>query len=73
MSPSNKKMDYAKVLAAIGNYAAKQNMDDVCVLEFEDGMILTGSTIVEVGEVLNRHIVTHIFSNDDLQKMIKGG
>jgi len=73
MSPSQKRTDYAKVLAAIGTFATKHNLDDVCVIEFEHGMILTGSTIVEVGEVLNRHVVTHIFSNEDLQKMVKGG
>jgi hypothetical protein len=73
MSPSNKKTDYVKVLAAIGNFATKQGLDDVCVMEFEDGMILTGSTIVEVGDILNRHNVTHIFSTQDLQKMLKGG
>lgn len=73
MSPSQKKTDYAKVLAAIGAFASKQGMDDVCILEFEHGMILTGSTIVEVGEILNRHQVTHIFSTEDLQKMVKGG
>lgn len=73
MSPAHKKIDYAKVLAAIGSYAAKHGLDEVCVMEFEEGMILTGSKIVEAGEVLNRHQMTHIFSSEDLQKMTKGG
>lgn len=73
MSPPHKRTEYAKVLSAIGNFATKQGLDDVCVMEFENGMILTGSTIVEVGDVLNRHTVTHIFSTEDLQKLTKGG
>ena len=73
MSPSRKSIDYAKALAAIGNFAAKQGLGDICVMEFEEGMILIGSKIYETGEILNRQSVSHIFSVDDLQKMIRGG
>jgi hypothetical protein len=73
MSPSRKQFDYVKALAAIGQFAIKQNMTDICVMEFEDGMILIGSIIYETGEILNRQTVSHVFSADDLQKMIKGG
>ena len=73
MSPSRKQLDYAKVLAAIGQFATKKGLTDVCIMEFEDGVILIGSLIYETGEILNRQSVTHIFSTDDLQKMVKGG
>ena len=73
MSPSRKQFDYAKVLAALGQYAAKQGLSDICVMEFEEGMILIGTIIYETGEIMNRQSVSHIFSTDDLQKMAKGG
>ncbi|MBI5033975.1 MAG: hypothetical protein HZB51_25930 [Chloroflexi bacterium] len=73
MTPSRKQLDYAKALAVIGQFAAKQGLSDICVMEFEEGMILIGSTIYETGEILNRQTVSHIFSVDDLQKMIRGG
>ncbi len=73
MSPSRKHLDYSKVLASIGQFAAKQGLTDICVMEFEEGMILIGSLIFETGEILNRQTVSHIFSADDLQKLVKGG
>ncbi len=73
MSPSRKQFDYARALAAIGQFATKQGLSDICVMEFEEGMILIGSMIYDTGEILNRQTVSHIFSVDDLQKMIKGG
>jgi hypothetical protein len=73
MSPSKKQFDYSKVLAALGQFAAKKGISDICVMEFEDGMILIGSVIYETGEILNRQTVSHIFSADDLQKLVKGG
>jgi hypothetical protein len=73
MSPSRKHFEYGKALAAVGQFAAKQNLNDICVMEFEDGMILIGSLIYETGEILNRQTVSHVFSTDDLLKMIKGG
>ncbi len=73
MNPSRKHLDYPKVLAAIGQFAAKQGLSDICVMEFEEGVILIGSMIYETGEILNRQTVSHIFSADDLQKLMKGG
>ena len=73
MAPSQKQLDYAKALAAIGQFATKQGLEDICVMEFEEGMILIGSMIYDTGEILNRQTVSHIFSVDDLQKMIRGG
>lgn len=73
MSHSKLQLNYAQVLAAIGRFVAKQELSDVCILEFEDGMILTGSKIYDSGEMMNRRTETHVFSTDDLHKMSKGG
>ena len=70
---SNSQIKYPDVLAALGRFIAKHDLTHVNIMEFEQGFILVGEVFYEVGEVVNRRTETHIFSNDELQKMLKGG
>ncbi len=66
------KVRYSDAFTAIGRFVTQKHMTDVCVLEFEHGVIVSGSVIIVAGEHYNRHVETHVFSEQDLQKMIKG-
>ncbi len=65
-------VSYSDAFAAIGRFVAKKNMSDVCVLEFEHGVIVSGSVIFVAGENYRRQVETHVFSEDDLRRLIKG-
>jgi hypothetical protein len=62
---------YPEVLAALGRFIAKNGMSDVCIMEFENGVIVTGSVLYETGEDMNRYIATHILSHSDLARLVK--
>lgn len=64
---------YPQVFAALGNFIAKSGLTEVCVMEFEQGIIVTGMRLYETGESYNRSIVTHVLSFDDLKRLVKGG
>ncbi len=67
------RVSYADAFAAIGRFIANRHMSDVCVLEFEHGVIVSGSILFVAGESYRRQVETQVFSEDDLRKMIKGG
>jgi hypothetical protein len=69
----NAPLTYPNVMAAVGRFVAKQQMADVCILEFENGIIVTGSILYSTGETTSRYVKTHVFSAQDLQKLIKEG
>jgi hypothetical protein len=62
---------YLDAFAAISRLITNEEMSHVCVMEFEGGIIVTGSKLYTVGERINRHMVTHVLSNDDIQRLIK--
>jgi hypothetical protein len=62
---------YPELFAALGRYIAKQGLANVCVMEFENGVIVTGSILYETGESMNRRIETKILSHDDLKRLVK--
>lgn len=64
---------YPQVFVALGNFIAKSGLTEVCVMEFEQGIIITGTRLYETGESYNRSIVTHVLSFDDLKRLVKGG
>ncbi len=73
MSPlGNKLVQYPDAFAAIGRYIAKHSLKDVCVLEFEKGVIITGSLLYETGEGYQRRTETHVLSDEDLLRLIRG-
>jgi hypothetical protein len=74
MNPTSKpKIPYPEMMTVVGRFIAKRGIKDICVLEFENGVIVTGSALYETGEVMGRRIETHVLSADDLQRLAKGG
>jgi hypothetical protein len=64
-------LEYPQVLAAVGRYIAKQKMRDVCVMEFERGVIITGAVIYSSGETTGRYVEAKVLSFEELQKLVK--
>lgn len=74
MSPADKtKMAYPEMMSVVGRFIAKRGIKDVCVMEFENGIIVTGYALYETGEVMGRRMETHVLSVADLQRLAKGG
>ncbi len=73
MGVGKKTLPYPEVLHAIGKFIAKRGMGNVCVMEFEDGIIVTGTVLYDTGETMGRRTETHVLSSEDLQRMVKGG
>lgn len=73
MKPPSKNFPYPEVLHAIGRFVAKRGISNICVMEFENGVIVTGTLLYNTGETMGRRTETHILSFDDLQRLIKGG
>ncbi len=64
-------ISYSDALSALGHFIAEQALSDVCVMEFADGVIVTGSKMHATGELLARHIATHVLSNEQVSQMVK--
>ena len=74
MSPAKKtSIPYPELLHAIGQFVAKRGISNVCIMEFENGIIVTGTMLYETGETMGRRTETHVLSGDDLQRLVKGG
>lgn len=73
MKPPSKNFSYPELLHAIGKFIAKHGITNICVMEFENGIIVTGVTLYNTGETTGRRTETHILSFEDVQRLIKGG
>jgi hypothetical protein len=68
---SKSQIPYPEMFAGLGRYIAKLGITNVCVMEFENGIIVTGSVLYETGESFNRRIETKVLSHDDLRRLAK--
>jgi hypothetical protein len=73
MSPAKTPIPYPELLRAIGRFIVKRGITNVCVMEFEDGVIVTGTVLYETGETMGRRTETHVLSGEDLHRLVKGG
>ena len=62
---------YHETFAALGKWITHRNLRDVCLMEFEGGMIVTGSLFFDKGESSGRTIETTVFSFDELRRLAK--
>ena len=62
---------YTDVLNGVARFIQRRRLNDVCIMEFEQGVIITGSALYETGESYNRYTETHVLSIDDLQRIMK--
>lgn len=74
MAPARQsKLDYPQLMATIGRYIAKRNLSDVCVMEFEHGILIVGTALYEAHEDTGRRTETHVLSLAELERLVKGG
>ena len=68
MNPSN--FDYPELFAALGKFIADKKLQDIFLMEFEDGIIIAGSILYETRGDTQRSQETFILSAQDLEQMI---
>jgi hypothetical protein len=64
-------VSYSDALAALGRFVSNESLSDVCVMEFADGVIVSGSKMHATGELISRHIATHVLSNEQVMQLVK--
>lgn len=64
-------LKYTEALGGVARFIQRRHLSDVCILEFEQGIIVTGSALYETGESYNRCTETHVLSVDDLKQIMK--
>ena len=64
------QVGYEKLLQAIGRFCDEQKLDEICVMEFEEGLILRALQVESTGEGYVRRAVTHTWSYDQVAGMI---
>lgn len=65
------EVPYPELMAAVGRLIAKHGLGRVCVMEFEGGVIVTGSALYETRESYNQRTETHVLSIADLKRLIR--
>ncbi|MBI4670689.1 MAG: hypothetical protein HY741_03345 [Chloroflexi bacterium] len=61
---------YTDLFIVLGKFITDKNMKDVCVMEFEDGVIVTGSVIYDARGGYRREQETYVLSASELGSMI---
>lgn len=65
------KMGYEKMLSTIGRLCDERKLDEVCLLEFERGIILQGLQVESTGEGWMRRLVSETWSYEQIAAMAK--
>jgi len=63
---------YEDMLRALGRYADRKGLKQICLLEVEGGMILQGSILVPTQEGYRLSLETEAFTHEDLEKLMGG-
>lgn len=72
-SPALKGVSYTDLFTAVGKFIASKGLRDVCVMEFEEGIIVTGTVIYEVTAGFRRRQDTFVFAGDELRLLLETG
>ena len=72
-SPALKDFSYTDIFTALGKFVTGKGLKDVCVMEFEDGLIVTGTAIYEVTGGFRRVVDTYVMSADEIRLLMETG
>ncbi len=64
------ELKYPDLFAALGKFIENKKLQNVCVMEFEEGIIITGSQVYEASRGPRRRLETIVLSREDLQKLV---
>ncbi len=65
------RLGYEKILRAIGHYCDQHRLDEVCLMEFDKGVVLQGFQVESTGEGYRRQITTHTLSYEQISDIVK--
>ncbi len=65
------KLGYERFLRAIGKYCDHHHLEEVCLLEFEKGVILQGLQIESTSEGYIRRLVSETWSFEQIARMAR--
>lgn len=69
--PQPRRLRYEDALQAVGRYAEKERLRDICLLEVEGGMVIQGRAIINTREGFDFVLRTKILSHDDLERLLE--
>lgn len=61
-------MGYEEILRTLGRFCDEEQLDEVGLLEFDQGMVVQGLKVASTGEGYIRLSVTHIWSFEQIAK-----
>ncbi|MGB9723027.1 MAG: hypothetical protein ACP5OO_02260 [Chloroflexia bacterium] len=64
------RMGYEKLLQAVGRFCDEQKLDEICVMEFEKGLILRALQVESTGEGYIRRAVSYTWSYEQVAGMV---
>jgi len=70
MTNAKTELKYPDLFAALGKFIEEKKLQNVCVMEFEEGIIITGSQVYEASQGTRRRLETIVLSREDLQKLV---
>jgi hypothetical protein len=62
-------INYTELFPALGKFITEKKLQDVCVMEFEDGIIVAGSVLFDRRGGVGRAQETFVLSAEDLEKL----
>ncbi len=65
------RLGYEKILRAVGHYCDQHQLDEICVMEFEKGVVLQGFKVESTEEGYIRRITTHTLSYEQINDLAK--
>ncbi|OQY94889.1 MAG: hypothetical protein B6D41_06735 [Chloroflexi bacterium UTCFX4] len=68
-----KDTSYADLFTALGKFITSKKLQDVCVMEFDQGVIVIGAVMVETAVGFQRRQDTFIFAGDELRLLLETG
>ncbi len=71
-SQALRDIQYTDLFTVLGRFVNEKKMKDVCVMEFEDGVIVTGSVIYDARGGYRREQETYVLSAEELGSMLGG-
>jgi len=69
--PQPRRLRYEEALRAVGRYAEKERLRDICLLEVEGGMVIQGRALINTREGFDFALRTKILSHDDLERLLE--
>ncbi len=68
--PQPRKLRYEEALQAVGRYAEKERLRDLCLLEVEGGMVVQGHALISTREGFDLALRTKVLSYEELERVL---